>query len=476
VELDLLIRNGRICTEDGPPTEGSVGVRDGRIAVVAGGTDGLRAAEVIDAGGRLVMPGMIDPHVHIGHGAPHASEFWTEGCSAVVGGVTTLLTFYRRHPFDYLDLVPGLIAAGEERSPIDFGIHLPLFTRQNIEELPRYRERFGITGFKFFPGIKGSDAAVMTALPHTGPMLPVDDAFVLDGMQALAALPGTLALYHAENPELNHAAAARVREEGRADLRAWCDSRPDHGEAHSVRDGVFWQRLTGAPLYVVHLSSAAALEAVLEERRRGPRAPLYVETCPQFLTHTRDSGIGTIGKMSPPFRTQADCERLWQGIAGGEIQTIASDHGAFLREDKRDAWSGRSGFPGMATILPALMTHGVRPGRIAVADVVRVFSANAARIFGLHPRKGSLRPGADADVIVVDDRTERVVDPRALHSRSDFSIYEGQRLTGWPTHVVSRGRVLLRDGDLVAERGWGRFLGTRQAPAPSRASAAASDA
>jgi dihydroorotase-like cyclic amidohydrolase len=461
-DLDLLIRNGLICTADFPPTPACIGVRDGLIAVLAAADADLEAAEVIDARGRLVMPGMIDPHVHIGHGAPHASEFWTEGSSAVVGGVTTLLTFYRRHPFNYLDLVPTLIAEGERHSPIDFGIHLPMFAPQNLEEMTEYHRRLGIVGFKFFPGIKGSDAAVMTALPHTGPMLPVDDAFVLDGMRRVAALPGAVTLYHAENAELNAAAAARVRGEGRADLRAWCDSRPDFGEAHSVQDGVWWQRVTGAPLYIVHLSSAVALEAVLDERRRGPRGPLWVETCPQFLTHTRDSRIGTIGKMSPPFRTAADCDRLWHAIAAGEVDTIASDHGAFLRADKHDAWSGRSGFPGMATILPVLMTHGVRTGRISLADVVRIFSANPARIFGLSG-KGALRPGADADLIVVDDRTGRVVDPRLLRSRSDFSIYEGEKLTGWPTHVVSRGRVLLRDGEFVAERGGGRYLERRPA-------------
>jgi dihydroorotase-like cyclic amidohydrolase len=459
MKLDLLIRDGTICRDDDtPPARGSIGVVDGRIAVVATTADGLDAREVIDARDRLVMPGMIDPHIHIGHGAPHASEFFTEGCSAVVGGVTAMLSYYRKHPFDYLDLVPELIAAGEANSPIDFGIHLPMFQRQNLAEMPEYRHRLGIAGFKFCPGIKGADAAVMTALPHTGPMLGVDDTFVLDGMRGVAALPNALTLYHAENPELNHSAAEQLRAEGRADLRAWCDSRPAEGEAHSVRDGIWWQRLTGAPLYIVHLSSAVALEAVLEERRRGPRGPLWVETCPQFLTHTRDSGIGTIGKMSPPFRTQEDCDRLWKGIAAREIQTIASDHGAFMRADKRDAWSGRSGFPGMATILPALMTHGVRAGRISVGDVVRIFSSNVARIFNLFPRKGTLAPGADGDVIVVDDQTERVVDARDLHSRSDFSIYEGQKLTGWPTHVVSRGRMLLRDGQLVAERGGGRYL------------------
>src|SRR5262249_25682190 len=158
---------------------------------------------------------------------------------ALVGGVTTLLTFYRRHPFNYLDLLPEVISAGEANSPIDFSIHLPMFTLQNLEEMPEYHHRFGINGFKFFPGIQGADAAVMTSLPHTGPMQPVDDTFLLEGMRRVAALPGALALYHAENAELNAAAAARIKAEGRDDLRAWCDSRPDHGEAHSVRDGVW---------------------------------------------------------------------------------------------------------------------------------------------------------------------------------------------------------------------------------------------
>ena len=154
--------------------------------------------------------------------------------------------------------MPEVIAAGEANAPIDFSIHLPMFTRQNLAEMPEYRRRFGTIGFKFFPGIKGADAGVMTALPHTGPMLGIDDPFVLDGMRGVAAIPGALTLYHAENPELNHAAAERVKAEGRADLRAWCDSRPDHGEAHSVRDGIWWQRLTGAPREVTDSIAGAA--------------------------------------------------------------------------------------------------------------------------------------------------------------------------------------------------------------------------
>lgn len=461
MELDLLIRDGLVCGENTEPFLGCVGVKDGKIAIVSTADVQTPARVSIDARGQLIMPGMIDAHVHIGHGSAHAEEFWTEGRSAIIGGVTTLLTFYRRHPFDYLRLVPRLIADGEANSPIDFGIHLPLFTRANIDELRSYYDNWGIGGFKFFPGINSEDAAKMTDLPHTGPMLPIDDAFVLDGMRRVATLPGAVALYHAENPDVNAAAAEAVKASGRSDLRAWCDSRPDYGEAHSVRDALWWQRLTSCPLYVVHLSSAIAFNEIQDARARGTAAPVYVETCPQFLTMTRDAPIGTIGKMSPPFRTEEDCERLWQGIAEGEVDTIGSDHGAFRREEKADAWTGRSGFPGMATILPVLVTQGLHKGRISISDIVRIFSANPARIFGLFPQKGSLAPGTDADLIVVDTENPDVVEPTRLESRSDFSIYEGQSLAGWPSTVVAGGDVIFtKDEGIVADRGRGRFLTT----------------
>lgn len=464
MRLDVAIRGGLLCDADTPPRPGQVGIRDGRIAVLASQDADLDAAEVIDADGCVVIPGLLDPHVHLGHGAEHASEFWTEGNSALVGGVTTLLTFYRRDPFNYLDLIPDLIAAGEGNCPVDFLVHLPLYTGTNLEEIPSYHDRLGVRGFKFFPGIRGDDAARMTRLPHTGPMLPIDDYFVYDGMSRVSELGGAVALYHAENPDINAAFANRIRAEGRNDLAAWCDSRPDFGEAQSVEEALYWQRTTGCPLYVVHVSSARALEVLAEDRRRRPHAPVYVESCPQFLTHTRDSSVGTLAKMSPPMRTPADQDRLWQAIRDREIDTIGSDHGAFMRADKQDAWNSRSGFPGMATILPALVTYGVRPGRITMQDLVRVCAASTARIFGIDDRKGSLRVGADADLAVVDLEGSRTVSAADLKSRSDFSIYEGQTLFGWPVHVMRRGAVLLRDGDLTTDTpGGGVYLGWRAA-------------
>lgn len=460
MKVEVLVENGLLCSEDAPPVPGKVGCRDGKIVFIGGPDAEVSADRTVDAGGRLVMPGMIDPHVHIGHGARHADEFWSEGRSAIVGGVTTMLTFFRKFPFDYSVSVPELIGDGESNSPVDFGVHLPLYSEANLDEIDTYRQ-MGVGGFKFFPGIAGEDAAKMTDLPHTGPMLSVDDSFVLDGMGRIARTGDSLTLYHAENPSLNHAAADRVKASGRSDLAAWCDSRPDAGEAHSVRDGLWWQRMTGGRLYIVHLSSQVALEEVIEERKRGIQGEVYVETCPQFLVLTRDSDIGTIGKMSPPFRTQADSDALWAAIADGDVDTIGSDHGAFLRAEKADAWAGRSGFPGMATILPILVTYGLNKARLSAQDICRVFSSNPARIFGLHPQKGSLAVGSDADIIVVDTEQEREVKPEDLFSRSDFSVFEGLQLSGWPTHVLSRGRVVLDNGTMSAQRGHGEFLDTR---------------
>lgn len=460
MELDLVVKHGIVCDGVNPLHRGQIGIRDGKIAVLASDDSDLSANDELDADGCLVTPGIIDPHVHLGHGDEHASEFWTEGRSALIGGITTLLTFYRKYPFHYLDFVPELLSAGEANCPIDFLIHLPLYTDQNLDEMDDYYSRLGVRGFKFFPGIRGDDAAKMTDLPHTGPMLPIDDSFVFNGMNKISKLNGALALYHAENPDINAACAEHVRAEGRNDLRAWCDSRPDYGEAESVTEALYWQRVTGCPLYVVHVSSAAALEVLAEEKRRRPKAKIWVESCPQYLSLTRDVSVGTLAKMSPPLRTNRDQDRLWEGIANGEVDTIATDHGAFRRVDKLDAWNSRSGFPGMATMLPAMITYGLRTGKVDESQLVRVLSVNTAKIFGIYPKKGSFMLGADADICVVDTEESRIVDPAKLESRSDFSIYEGETLYGWPRHVLRRGEPMVRDGVIcVEQRGGGQYLG-----------------
>jgi dihydroorotase (multifunctional complex type) len=445
MELDLVVRGRRLCDGSNEPFGGDLGVRGGKIAAVAE-FGSLDAGVVVDAGDDLVMPGAIDPHVHIGHGDEHAKEFWSEGRAALQGGVTTIMTFYRKYPFEYLESVPELLTSAGANSPVDFVIHLPLYTQQNLAELAEYHRRLGIRSFKFFPGIRGEDAAKMTDLPYTGPMLPIDDYFVYDGMSRVSEIPGAIVLYHAENPEIIAGFASRIRGEGRNDLRAWCDSRPAFGEAQSVQEALYWQRITGCALYLVHMSSEECVGLVAAEKESRPEAPIFVETCPQYLSLTCDAEVGTLAKMSPPLRSESDAKALWEGIRNGTVDTIGTDHGAFMRQDKVGAWVSRSGFPGLPTMVPVVATFGLKRGEIDEQTFVNVLSTNVAKIFGLYPRKGSFRVGADADIAVLDLDSERVVDPTQLEGRSDFSVFEGLSLSGWPRAVIRRGELVLENG------------------------------
>lgn len=455
MQVDQIVQGGTIVTPEYGRIRADVAIKDGRIVGLFDGATEMTAQETIDAGGLLVLPGIIEPHIHIGHGAAHADDFATETASAAVGGVTTILNFFRKHPYDYHESLPPLIADGERNARIDFALHLVLFTEENLRQIPSYIDDFGITSFKFFSGIGVPDKR-LNVRPHIGPIQPIDDGFLLDAFVSLADYDNIMTMVHCENPMINARAKARVQDEGGEGLQAWCDSRPAVGEAEHVNHAIFMAEAAGCPLYLVHLSSKAAVEAALPARRAGK--PVYLETCPQFLTHTRDSDIGVLGKMSPPFRTEEDNAYLWARVADGTIDTIGSDHGAFTREEKQGIWTGASGFPGVATILPVMLSEGVNAGRLSLERMVEVTSTNPAKLFGLYPRKGSIAVGSDADLVLIDPNLTRTVSHAELYSRSDFSIYDDWRLTGWPVLTMVRGRVVMTDGKVVGPMGHGQYL------------------
>ena len=212
----------------------------------------------------------------------------------------------------------------------------------------------------------------------------------------------------------------------------------------------------GCPLYVVHVTSQGAIDFIASARRGGQA--IFAETEPHYLTETVDSPAGNLAKVIPPIREPGDRAALWAALATGGVDAIGSDHVSARRERKQGSvWDAQLGFPGVATILPVLLSEGVAAGRIPLSRVVAVTSTNPARIFGLE-RKGALVPGRDADFVVVDLELEREVDAAHLGSVSDFSIYEGRTLRGWPVLTVSRGAVVVRDGEVVGSEGHGRFL------------------
>ena len=457
-EFDVLVTGGDVVLPPAGVLPIDLGVTGNSITAHVQRDAGARAGKRIDARGRIVFPGLVDPHVHIGYTAGRGmplealpEHFETETASALMGGVTTLMVMYR-HPSRYEDIWEEMLRAGEERSRIDFGYTLGITGDHQREGIAGYHKELGVSSFKFYMVYRGEEARLTgNAGVH------YDDGLLWESMEAIAGLPGAVAMVHAENIEIIARIRDRLAGAGRDDLQAWSASRPDFTEAEAVRRALYLGEQAGCPVYIPHLSCAKSLVAVAEHRAAAT-TPAYVETCPHYLTHTMDSDVGLLGKVNPPLRRDEDGRALWEALAAGAVDTIGTDHCGLRRKDKGpDIWTATPGFPGMATMLPVLL-QGVRDGRVTLLDVARATSLHPARVLGLYPRKGTLEVGADADLTVVDPELTRRVSPDLLRSRSDFSIYDGRELTGWPVLTMVRGRVLMEDGQVLGEPGFGRYL------------------
>ncbi len=448
----LLVRGGLCVLPGRKPQRLDLLIADGRIRSL-GETLPAQDADIVEAEGRYVLPGLVDPHVHLGIFAPFPEELGTETRSALLNGVTTI-GLYAGGPDPYLGTLDRTIASIGELSHVDVFIHLPIFTREQLEEIPLYASRYGITSFK----------AYMCGIPGLIPS--ADDAFLLDIMTAVAALgPGAVLNIHAENSSLveRAAAAGLGAGSGGLDPPRWAAARPAYVEEEAVRRAAFLARTAGTRIYFVHLSSAAATAAVRSLKREG--ADVLAETTSPYLTLEPGSGGDSRSLMVPPVRGGEDREALWRALADGTIDTIGTDHTPLTAAQKRlrsRAPEALPGYPAVGTHLPSLFDEAIRRG-FPIGDLAERTSDAPARIFGIGGCKGSLLPGADADLVIVDpQRTERVTPGRAA-SRSDFALHEGESLAGWPELVIKGGVPALRGdgpGGRYLPRG-GRMPGTR---------------
>ena len=449
--FDLLIRRGRVVLPEVGVAEIDLGIRDGRIVAHLDPNTSAEAKETIDAAGKTILPGLFDPHVHLTYGAPE--DVFTETRSAALGGVTTVNSYLRK-PSNFLQVWPEIRRSWGELACIDFLISPVLTEWRNVEELPRYVEELGVTSFKFFTyyrGEMGREAGVTEA----------DDAMLDALLRAVAGVPKGMLAVHAENGELISHTIAQFRRAGTQDLASYSAARPPIAEAESINRAGFFAARAGCPLYVVHLSSA---EGLAEARRQKAQVPmLTVETCPHYLMLNVDSPLGVMAKVNPPIRTAADQEALWGGLADGTIDTIGTDHIAWDRAAKTgDIWKAKGSYPGVATTLPIVLSEGYHRRGLPLELIARATSTNAARAFGLYPKKGTLLVGSDADIVICDLDEERVVDAASLGSRADYSPYEGLRLRGWPQLTLSHGRVIVRESEFVGAAGHGRYVSTRK--------------
>jgi dihydropyrimidinase len=452
---DTVIRDGLVVLPRQGEVEADVAITGERIAALLGRGTPVDAAAVIDATGLHVFPGVIDPHVHLD--ITSSPDPWrTETRSAAVGGVTTLLDF-RMSTEPYAKIFAALRAAGEASALTDFGFQFVITTLEQVEEVGRYAGELGVPSYKLFMSFKGQEGAYLGA-PG------IDDGVLFRLLEETARLPHGLLSVHTENIEVAWTLRDRLIAGGRRDLAAWTESRPAFIEAEDIHKAIHYGAVTGCPVHIVHLTSQEGLEAIHAARRQYPGVRVSVETCPQYLTVTCDSPAGVLARINPPVKYRADVDALWQALLAGEIDTVGSDHCSRDLRTKlgtgggTDVWKTASAFPGVGTLLPMLLSEGHHRRGLPLTRVAELTALNSARLYGLAPRKGWIGAGADADLALVDLAARRTVTPALVQSICDWNLWDGWELTGWPVLTILRGRVVMRDGEIVARPGVGRYL------------------
>ncbi|HYA56625.1 MAG TPA: dihydropyrimidinase [Nitrososphaerales archaeon] len=456
--MDLLVKNARIITGS-ESFESNIGVEGGKIASLSPILEpsGERA---YDARGKIVIPGGIDAHTHMElqvTGTKSADDFYSGTVAAACGGISTII--------DFVDALPGQSLLGalaeyrrkaDRKVAVDYGLHMML-KGQNLPEISKIPEVIskGVPSFK-----------VYTAYRKRGLML--EDTDISRVMEKVAGAGGLVAV-HAESESIIQSLIEKNLAAGNTDARYHALSRPASAEAEAISRVARLAKAASARIYIVHLSSRAGKEEVEDARRRGTN--VFAETCPHYLVLTdkvyeREDGRNFV--MSPALKTPEDQAALWEGLApGGVIETVGSDHCPFTGAEKDwgegDFTKIPNGVPGTEAIIPLLYSEGVRKGRISMLDLVRVTSGAPAMRFGLSPSKGSISVGSDADLVVIDPSKRVRMTADAMHSKIDYSIYDRITTEGYPVLTVSRGEIVMEDGEFVGSRGRGRFVPRRAA-------------
>lgn len=449
--MELIIKNGRLVSGEGS-FEADIFIADGKIERIDKNIS-LPNAEVLDAAGRSIFPGFIDPHTHLDMetGVAHTADDFLSGThAALAGGTTTVLDFATQNKGETLtEALKNWHALADGKSGCDYGFHMAITdwndgVKREIAEMPAQ----GVTSYKLYMAY---DA------------LRVTDAQTYEVLCEVKKQGGIVGM-HCENGDLVNELIKKQLAEGNMGTAAHPLSRPDTVEAEAINRYIAIAELADCPVNIVHLSSQAGLEVVLRARRAGRK--VYVETCPQYLllddmVYMQPNFEGAKYVMSPPLRKKADEAALWQAVEGGDADTIGTDHCPFMWADKQlgreDFSKIPNGAPGVELRPQLIYTYGVKTGRITEEDMCRLLAENPAKLFGMYPYKGALAEGADADIVIWDgDYTGRVT-AKTQHSRCDFTPYEGFEICGRAEIVLLHGQMAVRAGEILIENG-GRYV------------------
>lgn len=453
--VDLVIRGGTLVTPDGE-VRGAAAIDQGKIVAIGNDDTMPEAREVIDASGLHVLPGLIDTHVHLRvPGNPEREDIHTGSASAVAGGVTTMLEMPISVPACSTPDVLQARAEAFSPSLAHYGFYSGA-SGDNLEHIAAMAEA-GAIAFKTF---------------RTGPVpgrenefwgIPCPDAGqMLETMKRVAAT-GLLHVVHAEELQILNKVQAELKASGRTDVRVHPDSRPLIAETTSTAQMIEMARETGVRLQIAHASAPAVVDLATRAREDG--LDVTVETCPPYLFFTEEAfdEYGPYAKINPPMRSAADVEGMWERLRRGEIDVIGTDHSPFLVSEKEpfwdNIWGAYPGAPGLEALLPLMLT-AVNAGKISLLQMVRVTSENAARLFGLYPRKGRVAVNADADLVLVDLKRRYALDPSTWHtkSRETAKMFAGFPCVGAPVATIVAGQIVVRDNVIVGQPGTGQFV------------------
>lgn len=439
----LLVKNGVVVT----PT----GLRKLDILIIDGVVEALGrdlkigGVEVLDAGGLLIFPGVVDEHVHMRDpGLTYKEDFETGTMAAAVGGVTTILEMPNTiPPVESIEILREKKNILENKAYVDFGLY-GVIHDSNIENLlEMWRE--GAVGFKIFLG------------PTTGNIPAPSDKTLIRAFEESAVHGFTLA-FHAENYNLVEHYTEKVKKMGRSDPEIYPETRPNICEEEAISRIILFAEKTRGRALIVHTSTSEAVSLIRKAKMKNVQ--VYCETCPQYLLMNREAykRFGTLVKINPPLRDEKDREALWKGLREGIVDTVGSDHAPHSYEEKTvsSIWDAAAGFIGVETLFPLILDSALR-GLIPLEKIPLILSENPAKIFGIYPRKGGITVGADGDLVIVDPTQENILEMEKLHSKHKLTPYDRMKIRGRIRYTILRGVKIVEDGEIV-EKKTGKFI------------------
>ena len=442
------------------------GIIDKNIVVDEGKIIGLTneipsSDKKINADGLVTIPGVIDTHVHYGVYSPIERAAASESHVAAIGGITTMMRMLRLGD-SYRNSLLAQLNASSNSHYVDYAIHASIFNLKQADDM-QYCLENGVASFKLYMNLGGEVGHVYMDMKPDENLLQEErvevTSEVIQKVVKNASLLGCPVLVHAEDYEQCGCGIKKAKEKNQDGLDAWSESRPTKSEIKSIQTISKFARDSNCILYFAHIGSRHALEQIGEERKNGTK--IFVETCPHYLTLSHENQEGYLAKVMPPIRSESDVLSVWNAISQNHVNTIGTDHVANqlkLKLNGDTVWDALAGFPGIGTLLPLMLSEGVNKNKITISQLVSLTSMNAAKIFGMYPTKGSLELNSDADITLIDLKKEQKVTSELFGGFSDYIVYDGWKLKGWPVKTIVRGQTIAEDFQVVGKCGYGELV------------------